>query len=257
MASRWNQNPRSSSRTSNRVSSDTPLHSGSTKRSIAPSERSSTPVQWTEPPPLDDNCARYILSVMVLFLRQTTFSDARLMPSNRPAGNSYHGFESLDLPMSPSVAELSSDEVSPTTISPDVPRPTLWTRPSSMSMNSGNLSVRSTIPIPTHNLSYEKTPVTLIKVSLSLDILIAKYAGLIVYHLSVSNWTVVFHRLRNKIRLLAGTSEEHPDIVDLKLMTYCALDRARLIQVLNGTLLVTVSRSVLMFYQNCRLYWST
>jgi hypothetical protein len=257
MASRWNQNRRSSSRTSNQATSDLPSQSTSTRRNVrSPSEYSSTLIQWTEPPPLDDNCARYILSVMVLFLRQTTPPECRLMPSNRPAGNSYHGFESLQLPESPCL-DLDSDGDSSTPNSQTPPTHTLWNRPSSTSMNSGQLSMQSTIPIPTDNLSYERTPVSLMKVSLSLNTLIAKFSGLIVYHLSASNWTVVFHRLRNKIHFLASTSEENPDVVDLNLMTYSALDRARLIQVLNGTPHFMFSPIVLISHQSYPRCWST
>jgi hypothetical protein len=240
MASRWNQNPRSNSRASSRAQTDGTPTSASMKRSPRPlSDHSSTRIQWSEPPPLDDNCARYILSVMVLFLRQTIPPDYTLMPSNRPAGNSYHGFESLELAI---MSDLDDDETSPSSTTQDSSRKTLWNPPSSVSIKSGQ-SLQSTVPIPTHNLSYEKTPVTLVKVSLSLNTLIAKYAGIIIYHLSASNWPVVFNRLRNKIRHLAGHNcEENPDIVDLHLMTYSALDKGRLVQVLNGMLLVKLPR---------------
>jgi neurofibromin 1 len=92
--------------------------------------------------------------------------------------------------------------------------------------------VRTTFPLLTHD--YEKTPVTLIKSSLSLNSLIAKFVGRIVYHLSASNWNVVFHRLRNKIHYLAGSIEDNPDVIDLTLINHSALDRSRLVQVLNG-----------------------
>jgi neurofibromin 1 len=75
---------------------------------------------------------------------------------------------------------------------------------------------------------------TLVKSSYAINSLIAKFAGRIVYHISASNWAVVFHRLRNKIHFLASTSEDNPDTVDLQLMTNSALDRIRLVQVLNG-----------------------
>jgi hypothetical protein len=188
---------------------------------------STTPPPRSDPPPLDDNCARYVLSVMVLFLRQTTPMECRLMPSNRPAGNSYHDFESLDLPMS--LPDLSPDD---TPHSTDTTRAPSRNHPSSSSIYSAKLSVRTTFPLLTHD--YEKTPVTLIKSSLSLNSLIAKFVGRIVYHLSASNWNVVFHRLRNKIHYLAGSTEDNPDVIDLTLINHSALDRSRLVQVLNG-----------------------
>jgi hypothetical protein len=235
MASRWNQYPRSSSRASTRAGPDSPVPHGSTRKMHqGTSFHSPTPPPRSEPPPLDDNCARYVLSVMVLFLRQTAPPETRLMPSNRPAGNSYHDFESLDLSISNSIVDLSGDEKLSPLHSSDAPKSSLRSYSSMNSVNSGRLSIQSTtIPILTNSV-YEKTPVTLIKLSLSLNALIGKFAGRIVYHLSASNWLVVFHRLRNKIRFLASTSEETPDVVDLTLMNHSVLDRSRLIQVLNG-----------------------
>ena len=230
MASRWHHSPRSSSRASNRMGPDSPspVPPGSTKKKRhGISLNSPTPPPRSEPPPLDDNCARYVLSVMVLFLRQTAPMECRLMPSNRPAGNSYHDFESLDLPMS--LLDLSSDEAPH---SSDATRAPSRNHPSSSSVHSAKLSMRTTFPLLTHD--YEKTPVTLIKSPLPLNSLIATFAGRIVYHLSASNWSVVFHRLRNKIHFLASSTEDAPDVIDLTLMTHSALDRVRLVQVLNG-----------------------
>jgi hypothetical protein len=46
---------------------------------------------------------------------------------------------------------------------------------------------------------------------------------------------MVFSRIRNKIHFLAAhMSEEGQDIVDLRLVTYCVIDRNRLMQVLQG-----------------------
>jgi hypothetical protein len=64
--------------------------------------------------------------------------------------------------------------------------------------------------------------------------LILKFAGRIVYHLSASNWTVVLQRIRQKIRFLANSVDDNPDIVDLSLMKHSSLDRTRLIQILQG-----------------------
>ena len=64
--------------------------------------------------------------------------------------------------------------------------------------------------------------------------LIGKYTGRIVYHLSASNWAVVLFRLRTRIHYVAQASEDKPDIVDMGLMAHSALDRTKLIQVLNG-----------------------
>jgi len=241
MASRWNQNARPSSRASNHPPSsapDSPLPTGATKiNRQASSEHSSSPPPLFEPPPLDDNCARYILSVMVLFLRQTASPDSPLMSTNRSSDISFRDFESLDMLIAtPALYAHRSGQTVPTNIS-EPSEPALRTRISSNSVKSAKFSINSRIPIPANNLTYEKTHMSLVKSSLSVNNLVAKFAGRIVYHLSASNWTVVFHRLRSKIHFLASNSELNPDTVDLHLMSHSALDRQRLLQVLHGTFL--------------------
>jgi len=80
--------------------------------------------------------------------------------------------------------------------------------------------------------------------TLALILLISKSLGRIVYHLSASNWLVVFHRIRQKIHFLASTTEDNPDMIDLQLMTHSEMDRARLVQVLHELplLLVNIKR---------------
>jgi neurofibromin 1 len=75
---------------------------------------------------------------------------------------------------------------------------------------------------------------SLVRSSFSLNNQIGKFAGRIVYHLSASNWMAVFHRMRTRVHFLSSTSEDRPDTVDLQLMNHCAMDRARLVQVLHG-----------------------
>jgi hypothetical protein len=67
MAARWSHNPRSSSRSSNNhvTSPDSPLMTASGKRSRqAGSDYSIPPPTFQDPQPLDDICAKYVLSVI-------------------------------------------------------------------------------------------------------------------------------------------------------------------------------------------------
>lgn len=207
------------------------------KRSKQSSEYSSSLPPWADPPPLDDNCARYILSVMVLFLRQTALPETPLMPLNASTDLSFRDFEPLDQIASAHVLEVYRNPPSQTSsasiTAPDQHPPSLRNRPSNNSMKSAQ-SANSSIPIPRNDMTYDKTHMTLVNSSLSLNSLIAKYSGKIIYHLSASNWRVVFDRLRTKIYFLASNPEGRPDTVDLQLMAHSALDRPRLIQVLNG-----------------------
>ncbi|KAF7432844.1 Ras GTPase activating protein ira2 [Pleurotus ostreatus] len=231
MAARWNQNMRSSSRASNFPES--PLPSDTARKGRPPpSERSYTPPPWSEPPPLDDRSAKYLLSVLVLFLRQTAETDP-LMLASGIADTSFRDFESTDfLTATPLLEAQNGGPAIPSDI-PELPGPVLRNRPSANSVQSSKASIHSVIPIPANTLTYEKTHMTLAKSSLAVNRLIAKYAGRIIYHLSASNWKIVLSRLRSKIHFLASNAEENMDVVDLQLLVHCALDKHRLVQVLS------------------------
>ena len=194
---------------------------------------SASPSSPIELQALDDNCARYVLSVMIAFLRQTAPPHQRLMSAaNLNFNASYHDFESVEATEPPTALDhLAADGLpssrpkalfelkhhSHTSLrSTDTP---------SISSGSGHLDPPNT---------YEKTSSVVSGSMLSLNSLIAKFAGKIVYHLSSSNWPVVFSRIRSKIYALASTSEDDPDIIDLQLLTHCSLDRSRLVQSLQG-----------------------
>ena len=97
-----------------------------------------------------------------------------------------------------------------------------------------------------HNTKLEMTPKVLARSHFSLNALILKFAGRIVYHLSASNWSVVLQRIRNKIRFLANSPDDSPDIVDLNLMKHSSLDRTRLVQILQGTFCRQPTKPVLI-----------
>lgn len=127
MASRWNRDS-SDTRASSRTGRQRPLGSLSnmpdspgisSTHSTRQSQRSrqilpdhlSTPPGWTEPPPLDDNCARYILSFMVAFLRQTAPPEGRLMSSaNLSFEATFHDFESIEVEEGPPPLEFFDED---------------------------------------------------------------------------------------------------------------------------------------------------
>ncbi|KAG5648701.1 hypothetical protein DXG03_000048 [Asterophora parasitica] len=230
MASRWNS----------------PM-TGSTKgQRQGSSDYSIPPPTFQEPLPLDDNCARYVLSVMVLLMRQTSFPDHPVMLPNRFSDLTFRDFESHPL-VAESQPEISLD--SPTS----APEPSrahqtqeaaLRAQSSANSVRSGKLSLNSTIQFPATKTTYEKTHMSLVKSTVPVNDLIAQYAGRIVFQISASNWNVVYHRLRTKIHFLASNAAENPDVIDLQLMAHSALDRQRLVQLLNelSSLLVSMGR---------------
>lgn len=253
MASRWgprSDDTRPNSRTSRQPGSkprtpDSPaIPVSSSRRRQGTAEYLAAPsITLTEPPPLDENCAKYVLSVMVLFLRQTAPPLYRLMSSaNLNFEASYHDFESVEAP----AESVHVDIVHHTLTGPpgaSVLKSMRSKPPSSISLRSGDVSSSRSRSFLLRPCVYERTSSVVAKSMLSLNTLIAKFAGRIVYHLSASNWPIVLSRMRSRMYFLAGTSESDPDIVDLQLMTHCALDRTRLIQSLQGLFSVLVSSS--------------
>ncbi|PPR04649.1 hypothetical protein CVT24_011867 [Panaeolus cyanescens] len=237
MASRWSKNPQSSSQTTTSMSDNRyPDSPGAGKNSrSAPSIHSTTSSAWQEPPPLDDACVKYVLSVMVLFMRQTSSSELPLMLQTRSTDISFRDFEdNVNLPAS---------EPSPS--QPPPPQEAhLRSQPSSNSFKSSKMSIKSTLHIAATNTAYEKTHMSLVKSSLSVNNLIAKHVGRIIFHISASNWNIVLDRLSTKIGFLAKHPEVAPDIVDLQLMSHSVLDRHRLVLLLNqlSSLLVNMRR---------------
>ncbi|KAI0329579.1 hypothetical protein GY45DRAFT_1324865 [Cubamyces sp. BRFM 1775] len=240
MASRWGSRPddaRPHSRGSKPAPSSKPTTPDSSlpppgrARHASTEQLSVSATTLVEPPALDDNCARYIISVMVLILRQTAPRKHRLTSAaNLSFDASFQDFESVE-----SHEFGASDDVLgavPPIIS-GVPRSMNRARhPSSTSLNSTGVASSVSSRLPQHSVVYEKTSFLVAKSILSLHSSIAKYTGRIIYHLSASNWAVVLHRIRQRIHGLAGASDAEQDTVDLQLITYSALDRAKLVQCL-------------------------
>lgn len=188
------------------------------------------PGKRMEPFPLDERCAEYILSVIMLYLRQTSPSETRLVSTAiLSLDSSFYDFESVDVPTSAPAADMFTYDATPETTL--VPKASALTVASAA---SGATSASTPIPVVPHFFDFNRTHMSLVKSSLSLNNQIGKYAGLIIRHLSASNWPVVFTRIRNKLDTLASTSEEKPDTIDLQLMTHSAMDRVKLVQVLQG-----------------------
>ncbi|PSR92202.1 hypothetical protein PHLCEN_2v4732 [Hermanssonia centrifuga] len=247
MASRWSrraEDGRPGSSTSHRATAPGSVMSApdsttgsSTRGSRAKhpsSEHLSALSPWIEPPPLDDNCARYILSVMVIFLKQAAPLHQRLMSAaNLNFDASYHDLESIESIESSTYMDIfHTGPVAPPSIgsyyASSEPRAKLLMR----SEPAEAPSVRTSSHFAQHTISYERTSAVISSSMTALHTLIAKFAGRVVYHLSASNWAVVFTRIKNNIYKLAGTNETDMDVMDVRLMTHCWLDRARLVQLL-------------------------
>lgn len=226
MASRWSQNPQN-------FQSHTPLSSNpvSPTQSNTPKQhRQKAASEYTisspliEPPPMDEHCVKYILSVMILFLQHLTPPEVPLMLSTRSTDITFRDFETTPTPII-----FSSEPVG----NYDLPEHVLRARSSSTSIRSGKHSINSMIHVAATNMTYEKTHMSLVQTVQSVDSLISDYAGRIIFHISASNWNSVFQRIRNKIHSITNHFD-FKDSIDLELMAHCLLDRKRLVQLLNG-----------------------
>jgi neurofibromin 1 len=147
----------------------------------------------------------------------------------------FHDFETIDnvdAPMTSS--QYISEDVDLSDGSQPLDSSSRPLNTSSSSVNGSQMTQVTVTPMAQHNIRLERTPKVLARSHFSLNALILKFAGRIVYHLSASNWTVVLQRIRQKIRFLANSVDDSPDIVDLSLMKHSSLDRIRLVQILQG-----------------------
>ena len=200
--------------------------------------RWSIPTLSIEAPPLDEQCAKWILSIIILLLRQVRPRDERVLAyDNLSSDANLYGFESInsedglrhtdDMPWIPSSAVETTNGNKP------------YKAASLLSSSSGS---STPIPLARSALGFQRTPRTLTMSQLPLFSLITEWAGKIVYLLSAVNWGAVLSRIRGKIHALARAApEESQDFLDLQLMQYCALDRTRLTVILQGMLFSRLS----------------
>ncbi|KAJ6460124.1 hypothetical protein C8R47DRAFT_1161242 [Mycena vitilis] len=220
MASRWYH----ANRPGSRASTDSPLPQRTPP--YASDQQSTTSVQ-SELPALDDNCAKYILSVMILYLRQTHTPETPVMLVDQTTDISFTDYEAaVDSGFSvDDLVDLTSGKVR------------LRTSYSSLR------SVGSEKSIPSHvsSTKYEPTIRSAIRSPHLLNTILAQWAGRVIYHISASNWQVVFNRLRVKLHYLAGENrdservKQSPDLnlIDLQLLAHSAMNKERLIIVMH------------------------
>jgi hypothetical protein len=165
---------------------------------------------------------------MVLFMRQTANSEVPLMVDIRSTDTSFRDYEDkVNI-------KVAARSVPPPSL-PHASDPSLRNRSSASSFLSAKISVKSISHshIPAVSTEYERTHMSLVNSSPAVNDLIAKYVGRIIFHISASNWKIVFERLSTKINFIATHPELNPDSIDLQLMAHAVLDRARLVTLLN------------------------
>ena len=166
---------------------------------------------------------------MVLFIRQTASPDVPLMVATRSTDTSFRDFENGVFMKVP--ASAISDPPPPLPIPAEI---SFRSRPSASSVSSSKIYIQSISHIAAANAEYENTHMSLVTSLKVVNDLIAKHVGRIIFHLSASNWKVVFGRLSDKINFIATNPDITPDsIIDLAFMSHCVMDRTRLVVLLN------------------------
>lgn len=238
---------------------------------------------FVDPPPLDEKVARYCMSVMVLFIKQTSSWGDRPKASGHIHTDTLYDFETIESPHQVRTGRtFSSSNSTGSGGGLTSPSATVHRRPgtSRRTTSIGNplaiagLSIGTTPSYgaaftPNHPSKFVSfnSPILASTIA-SVNALISKYIHKIIFFVSASNWNVVFSRIRQKIHWFASGSEltdgnSGGDNTDMKLLGFCCLDQGRLIQLFQelSSLLVSMKReaqsSIALSLRNAIWNWIT
>ncbi|KAF7352222.1 hypothetical protein MVEN_01185600 [Mycena venus] len=173
------------------------------------------------------------LSVMILYLRQTHTGDVPLMLVDQTTDIGFTDFEVFS-----SVTALDIDDLV------QMEAGKMYLKTSYSVLKHATQDSESGFPSHVRSVKYEQTTRSAMKSSHGLNTLLAEFTGRVIYHISASNWPVVFNRVRQKLHTFASgdfdRNKNPPDHIDLQLLAHSALNRERLVivlQELSGILL--------------------
>lgn len=212
---------------------------------------------WANPPGIEEPLAKFILSVMILLMRMTTYEVSNVVASSPgytgPPAGSYmtkgesnhpsvgrsiirylhagHGGSDMDLGFRyRGPHDMRSLESGPSTFAGG----------ETGSMMKDNTSMILSDPSfqrgHKRNVSTDSTGAYSVGNSPASGLLyeIARTVGKVIYFLSSASWPVIFARIRNRVLYLSAAAEEHPDAIELRLLDWCNLDQARLVLLMRG-----------------------
>jgi len=280
------------SRLSARISLGSPTNASSV------SEHSQSNPPEATSPPLEERCVRYVLSIVLGFLRYSAPPEPPLVLPSKTSDITFREFEVEDVGepatsgiglvpntdaafLPSSVASVAGSASTLVTGYPSGRQQNrllpLRNQPSTGSVLSSSTSTKtkssSTFSpyanpsrahghrpadfscsqnanlVPPSQTKYERTHSSLIKSRTACISFIAEFSGRIIFFISLTNWYTVYERWRAKIRVLANKPEEtmREDLTDLMLLGWIVLDRAKLVQVLNGESLLAFCVLLLIF----------
>jgi hypothetical protein len=195
---------------------------------------------WVEPPSLDENVAKYTLEVMLLYVKQTNaWSDRPKASGHIHSDTLYDSFGGVEKYAPSTSTTLRAAYATHTAFRKTVHR---GAGPSNATHHPPPL-VSFTTTASTRKLNAINAPMIGSSVA-SVNALLSKYIHKILFHISASNWSVIFTRIRSRIHYLSTGAEESDHPVDMRLLQYSALDRVRLVQVFQelSSLLVSMRR---------------
>ena len=166
----------------------------------------------SDPPPLEDALAKYVLSVLSRFLNEGTHDgDQAALAESTPTPN----------PNNSSSNNNNNNNVG-----------------NSNSSSSRRRTDTDSLPIAT-----SQSTAAIQDPELSNEIY--KTAGRILFYISASNWPIVFARLKARIQHLSTTNDDWPETAELKLLETASLNQRRLGQVLTGMTTINIRCSFL------------
>ncbi|KAG0047826.1 Ras GTPase activating protein ira2 [Gryganskiella cystojenkinii] len=171
---------------------------GSMTDMVVSSIAAAASARQSDPPPLEDALAKYVLSVLSRFLNEGTHDgDQAALAESTPTPNTNNNNNSS-----------SSSNVG-------------------SSSNTSNKKKTDTDSAP---IASSQSNTTVQDPELSNEIY--KTAGRILFYISASNWPIVFARLKARIQHLSTTNDDWPETAELKLLETASLNQRRLGQVL-------------------------
>jgi hypothetical protein len=182
-----------------------------------------------DPPAIDKNVAMYILSVVLLILREFHV----LIKRPRVGGHTRTGtITDFD------VYNLRGARDDTTRLANSLYPFTSYRFDHIFSTGEGDTGVKSRPPqeqIPQSAFDLIGTSFHLSNSTVTYTWLIQAYAARVIFQLSCSNWSVVFAKIRQKIRQFSDRgADEKTGVVDIYIIKYSALTRKKLIAIMQG-----------------------
>ncbi|KAF8524568.1 hypothetical protein BU17DRAFT_84597 [Hysterangium stoloniferum] len=196
------------------------------------------------PPPLEDTVAKYILRAMIDIIRRSGPTKVDSIKSNDrlESLDILHDLASLELDSSTNAGGHSLPIDSELGIPPAAPSASPFgagafdrqqNNRSTMSFSSERTVSPSVLPSVATFLPSAHEVRSSQSSTVKAPMFLTYLAGRVIYRLSFTNWDILFQRIRMKIHQLASNAtDEALDITNLKLVTYCRVDKIRLKQVM-------------------------